>query len=633
MKHVHFTKLKHHWHLFTAVLTFVAIFGVVQYVVADIVPHHYAAWGDIAVLPSIPHGTKFSAGNTITFRGSETWKYFNPNTNMHPFDRCSVMFGTIKGTNPRHLNASEKFAEVTGTFTKNSAGDITCSFNQSFPYTAAREGDQLAVVYVSMQYPEPQFTSGVGHVNLGPWGEHINTNDPEPEPIDGICGNGAPLLCESGEYYPEPADTSTETLWTCVGVYGGKNSPTCRAPKPVQPKCGAAARAYATSSTAYGGALCDIGRSIPLTPAFPATGSSVTWQCSNKTASPSSTDRSCTASRYGMCTGATPANAVMYPGDEPANMVANVPKTYSTTNTSALCEYHCSAAYPDWDATNNKCVKNVLQACVGGTEIARQGETKERILTKGSDEKLSIYDDDTPNCAGTDIAKVPSVVTETAPSNVVTLSNSPAPQTTKTVAAVTVGSERIRVAHNSKQINLDYTVTDLPPVPCACNPAKQVPSASMPTGPLCNSGTASGVTSGSGSWTWQCNPAGACNQAIGCTASIICGGTLPANTTLCSGDGGNLSGATNYTYAGACTPATKCEYTCPSPYVWNPATNTCASPAPVNGQCGVTTDACAQGTLTKNPPYDTIEFEQWQCLGTNGGTNSPTCQYSIGIPR
>ena len=196
--------------------------------------------------------------------------------------------------------------------------------------------------------------------NYGQFGEHINTAELPRSKEDGVCGTSE-NTCISGDYYSAP-DTSTEYRWFCAGINGGRDSGMCSAIKPIDGKCGAAARNYPATDIAFSGAKCDIGTVNPVSPIFPAKGSTVSWQClaGNSAGNPVP----CNARHYGECTGNVPANAVMYPGDEPANMLTSVARTYRSVNSPAYCEYSCSdPAFPDWDAANNKCTNMRLQVC------------------------------------------------------------------------------------------------------------------------------------------------------------------------------------------------------------------------------------------------------------------------------
>lgn len=53
----------------------------------------------------------------------------------------------------------------------------------------------------------------------------------------------------------------------------------------------------------------------------------------------------------------------------------------------------------------------------------------------------------------------------------------------------------------------------------------------------------------------------------------------------------------------------------------------------VNGVCGSAIDTCLSGRLKNNPPYDTDQYQQWQCMGENGGEDSVICRYDMGVPQ
>ena len=71
------------------------------------------------------------------------------------------------------------------------------------------------------------------------------------------------------------------------------------------------------------------------------------------------------------------------------------------------------------------------------------------------------------------------------------------------------------------------------------------------------------------------------NQTIEVTyGAITCSGTLPTNTTVCSGDDTGLTAPTSWSRVNSCTANTiKCEYRCTTGFTWNASTSTCDAPA------------------------------------------------------
>jgi hypothetical protein len=87
------------------------------------------------------------------------------------------------------------------------------------------------------------------------------------------------------------------TTWTCPVANDPTHPISCtatHAAMPVDGVCGAAQQTYVYSATAYSGSLCSTGTASPISPSFPAIGSSMSWSClgTNEGSSPS-----CTASR------------------------------------------------------------------------------------------------------------------------------------------------------------------------------------------------------------------------------------------------------------------------------------------------------------------------------------------------
>ncbi|MCA9362617.1 hypothetical protein KC906_04530 [Candidatus Kaiserbacteria bacterium] len=131
---------------------------------------------------------------------------------------------------------------------------------------------------------------------------------------------------------------------------------------------------------------------------------------------------------------------------------------------------------------------------------------------------------------------------------------------------------------------------------------------SLPTNSAMYSGDNTGLTAHTPYSYAAANTATKCQYACntgftwnGTSCVAQCTGTLPAFTTLYTGDNTGLSINTPYTYAAANTAA-KCEYSCSSGYVWNGtscAPATCTGTLPVNSTI-YTGDNTG---LTVNTPY------------------------------
>jgi prepilin-type N-terminal cleavage/methylation domain-containing protein len=113
---------------------------------------------------------------------------------------------------------------------------------------------------------------------------------------DAESSYGSYTFCSAGTTAtPAFPAKGASTTWTCAGVYTG-TSISCTAQHSLNGVCGTNAQAYASGVTAYSGTFCAAGTANPTTPAFPASGASVTWTCLGAL---SGTNASCTASRAG----------------------------------------------------------------------------------------------------------------------------------------------------------------------------------------------------------------------------------------------------------------------------------------------------------------------------------------------
>ncbi|MFA6348460.1 MAG: fibrinogen-like YCDxxxxGGGW domain-containing protein [Candidatus Paceibacterota bacterium] len=142
--------------------------------------------------------------------------------------------------------------------------------------------------------PTPICVSGIASAvsGTGPWtwtcagvnGGTTSSTCTVTKVVDGACGSsdGANLtsapttnLCTSGTASTVTTNSSTYT-WTCAGANTGTTD-SCTANIKVNGACGPAARTYNLSATAYDGVQCSSGTSDNT--AFPAKGTSVTWNC------------------------------------------------------------------------------------------------------------------------------------------------------------------------------------------------------------------------------------------------------------------------------------------------------------------------------------------------------------------
>ncbi len=127
--------------------------------------------------------------------------------------------------------------------------------------------------------------------------------------LTNACGGAATTYAYSATAYSgtfcvmgtsTPASPSfpaqgASTSWTCPVTSGSPVSCTAtRSAAPVNGVCGPAATTYASTATAFSGALCSTGSASPASPAFPAQGSSTSWSCLGTGGGSSP---SCTASR------------------------------------------------------------------------------------------------------------------------------------------------------------------------------------------------------------------------------------------------------------------------------------------------------------------------------------------------
>jgi hypothetical protein len=143
--------------------------------------------------------------------------------------------------------------------------------------------------------------------------------------------------------------------------------------------------------------------------------------------------------------------------------------------------------------------------------------------------------------------------------------------------------------NQDKTISATFTANPAPvAVNGVCGSADGINSYTAPATNLCNAGTATAVTTNPGSWTWTCN-----------------------------GSGGGIN-------------------------------DTCSAPKKIDGTCGTANRTYANGEPFKGPSYEycgagdgvvvapaplgVIEgsTKTWNCKGSNGGVNSPTCSATRG---
>jgi len=125
-------------------------------------------------------------------------------------------------------------------------------------------------------------------------------------------------------------------------------------------------------------------------------------------------------------------------------------------------EVDCPAG-TTWDG--NACVapgSSVLQVCSGATELARgDGDVYNTTLADGTSQDVSVYYDDTPDCAGTNIALDPGVTYGESGDDAVTLGDAvPVKRVTGDNTTATTENEAVAVTHTASgdQVTLNYEV-------------------------------------------------------------------------------------------------------------------------------------------------------------------------------
>ena len=146
------------------------------------------------------------------------------------------------------------------------------------------------------------------------------------------------------------------TSWTCAGS-GGGNTATCSASRAhLIATCGTRATTYAQTVTTWpAGTFCS-GTPSPLTPAFPAVGTSTTWSCLGSNTTSTTDDKSCTATRNVAVpipdvTLTTPA-VITLDIDSDGNLSRSILLTTTISNVSAACVGTGCVCDLDWEALN-----------------------------------------------------------------------------------------------------------------------------------------------------------------------------------------------------------------------------------------------------------------------------------------
>lgn len=181
-----------------------------------------------------------------------------------------------------------------------------------------------------------------------------------------------------------------------------------------------------------------------------------------------------------VCTGALPANASMYSGDG-TGLTADTPVTYSSSNTSAKCQYSCSSGYL-WDGSS--CVSTILSFNSNPTSVPSGGTpyfTWATTPLANSCTASGGWSGAQP-VTGTNVPQMPIFA-----------------DTTYTLTCK-------NVAGDSTARSLTVTVIPPPVVNGACGPASDDPSFTPSSVGLCSAGNPSAVTKNTttNNWEWVC---------------------------------------------------------------------------------------------------------------------------------
>ena len=222
------------------------------------------------------------------------------------------------------------FARFTGTYSYN-------YFNSNRAVNAWVSGSLSAtysIPYTVIPNPTP------GSCAYANGGSYTNV------PASGQCAQGA----SSG-----PVANGATWNWSCSGTNGGAAA-ACSANRiiPVDGACGSDNGGTFNVPPTN---ICSIGAATAVN----NNGSTWGWSCLG---SSGGNNVNCSATRSVSCTGITPANATIYVGDD-TSLLANTGKTYSAVNTATKCQYSCTAGF-NWNGTS--CVPPVsVFSCTGAT--------------------------------------------------------------------------------------------------------------------------------------------------------------------------------------------------------------------------------------------------------------------------
>lgn len=426
---------------------------------------------------------------------------------------------------------------------------------------------------------------------------------PEVEPKAGVCGNAnnravsrAPteFLCEIGT--PSLITGTGPWSWTCKGIDGGPDSPTCSAPTllvPVNGTCGSANGQ--TVATAPTGNLCATGTSTAIAGSGPWT-----WTCLGKDGGVNSAI--CSAPKTpdpvnGTC---GTASGIAVSSAPSTNLCAT--GTPSAISGSGPWTWTCAGAY-------------------GGTNSAACSAPKSPAPvngTCGTAAGVSVSSAPTAGLCGTGTA---SKLTGTGPWSWVCQGANGGTNSPMCSAPITAG-----VVNGS------------------CGGANGLTMSAAPVGGFCFTGTPTAL-SGTGPWTWTCKGA---NGGIDSSVCSVIKATGTQNGVCGYASGKSVASAPSGTVL--CTTGTASAVAGSGPWTWTckgilggTDSGLCSSSKlnaqVVAGKCGVANNMTNLTTIPEGKTdcvLGSVEYPlnpyasswTWTCLGQNGAANA-TCSAAL----
>jgi plastocyanin len=380
----------------------------------------------------------------------------------------------------------------------------------------------------------------------------------------------------------------------------------------VKGSCGTNATNYSYSTTRYPSttntAFCSTGTPSPIASsiAFPAQGSSQTWQC---TGSNGGTTATCLASRS---TAPAPANKL-------PQAVINTPTTNQTITAGKSVSFSGYGTDSDgtivayeWRQSN----------CSTGTLLSTGSSFSRSFTTPGT---YTVYfrvrDDDgawSTNCPS-------RTITVSAPANKLPQAVINTPTTNQTITA---GKS---VSFSGYGTDSDGTIVAYEWRQSNCSTGTLLSTGSSFSRSFTTPGTYTvyfRVRDDDGAWSTNCPSRTITVQS----PTYSCTGTRPSHTSIHSGDTTGLTANTPWTYS-ATNTSPKCQYYCNSGYTWNGSLcylNAACGSANGGSYCNAppTEDLCANGspsTVTSTGGNWT-----WTCSSVSGTTqDDASCSATV----